>query len=137
MLVATRLVTCSHGLMAAPPRAVALFGTGTGAGTGTGVVAAAASRSALHSHIHRLSTRRVVCRTAASVGTITTLEPPGWVEEETVRKSRFVAHAAPASSWPEAKAFIADVSDPKARHNCWGWVGAETARSSDDGEPSG
>lgn len=86
--------------------------------------------------------RRVVCRAAsssagASTGTITTLAPPGWVEEETVRKSRFVAHAAPASSWAEAKAFIADVSDAKARHNCWAWVGADTARSSDDGEPSG
>ena len=82
------------------------------------------------------SRRRVVCR-AASTATITTLAPPGWVEEETVRKSRFVAHAAPASSWAEAKAFIADVSDTKARHNCWAWVGADTARSSDDGEPSG
>mmetsp|Transcript_41237 Transcript_41237/g.110129 ORF Transcript_41237/g.110129 Transcript_41237/m.110129 type:complete len:259 (+) Transcript_41237:148-924(+) len=103
-----------------------------------GLVPASHSLVARQAHHARAlaSRRRVVCR-AASTATITTLAPPGWVEEETVRKSRFVAHAAPASSWAEAKAFIADVSDAKARHNCWAWVGADTARSSDDGEPSG
>ena len=111
MLVATRLVTCGQSLLVRTP-ATALFGAGTHTGmgtvsTGTSTIIST-SRTTTHSYCHRLSTRRLVCRTAASAGTITTLEPPGWVEEETVRKSRFVAHAAPASSWPEAKAFIAE-----------------------------
>ena len=43
-------------------------------------------------------------------------------EEETVRKSRFVARCGHASTFNEAKQFISGASDPKARHNCWGWV---------------
>lgn len=54
-----------------------------------------------------------------------------------VKKSRFVARAKCARSWEEASAFISEVSDAKARHNCYCWVGAQSARSSDDGEPSG
>lgn len=54
-----------------------------------------------------------------------------------VRKSRFLAQAAPADSETVARAFIAAVSDPAATHNCWAWrIGAEY-RSSDDGEPGG
>lgn len=54
-----------------------------------------------------------------------------------VKKSRFIAHAAPAGSEDEAKAFIAVVSDPSANHNCWAWRIGQAYRFNDDGEPSG
>lgn len=54
-----------------------------------------------------------------------------------IKKSRFVAHAAPVASEDEAKAFIAAVSDPSANHNCWAWRVGQAYRFSDDGEPSG
>jgi len=58
--------------------------------------------------------------------------------EETVKKSRFVARACGSClQFSDAKAFMQRVSDPKARHNCWAWVGQRSQRSSDDGEPSG
>lgn len=54
-----------------------------------------------------------------------------------IKKSRFIAHAAPAGSEDEAKAFIAVVSDPSANHNCWAWRIGQAYRFNDDGEPSG
>jgi len=54
-----------------------------------------------------------------------------------VKRSRFVAWGGRATSWAEAKALLDAQSDSKARHNCYAWVGATSARSSDDGEPSG
>lgn len=54
-----------------------------------------------------------------------------------IKKSRFIAHAAPVASEDEAKAFIAAVSDPSANHNCWAWRVGQAYRFSDDGEPSG
>ncbi|WP_194421778.1 IMPACT family protein [Microbacterium abyssi] len=62
--------------------------------------------------------------------------------ELVIKKSRFLAHAAPVSSPEEADAVIAAVRKRAwdARHNCSAQVtGAlgERARSSDDGEPSG
>ena len=54
-----------------------------------------------------------------------------------IKKSRFVAHAAPVMSEDEAKGFIAAVSDPSANHNCWAWRIGQAYRFSDDGEPSG
>ena len=54
-----------------------------------------------------------------------------------VKHSRFIAQAAPATSPEMALAFLAQVADPEATHNCWAYrIGAEY-RSSDDGEPSG
>lgn len=54
-----------------------------------------------------------------------------------VKHSRFIAQAAPASSPQAALAFLAQVSDADATHNCWAYrIGAEY-RSSDDGEPAG
>ena len=54
-----------------------------------------------------------------------------------VKHSRFIAQAAPATSPEAALAFLAQVADPEATHNCWAYrIGAEY-RSSDDGEPSG
>lgn len=57
--------------------------------------------------------------------------------QEIIRKSRFLAQAAPASSPEEAQAFIQAVSDPAATHNCWAWKIGSQYRFSDDGEPGG
>ena len=54
-----------------------------------------------------------------------------------IKKSRFIAQAAPVASEDEAKAFIASVSDASANHNCWAWRIGQAYRFSDDGEPSG
>lgn len=57
--------------------------------------------------------------------------------QETIRKSRFLAKAAPVASADEALAFIQAVSDPSATHNCWAWKIGNQYRFSDDGEPGG
>lgn len=54
-----------------------------------------------------------------------------------VKHSRFIAHAAPASSPEAALEFLAEVADPDATHNCWAYRIGPEYRSSDDGEPSG
>lgn len=67
--------------------------------------------------------------------THTTLAAPARLESE-IRKSRFLALAAPAESPEAAAAFIEQVSDPAATHNCWAWRIGQTYRFSDDGEPA-
>ena len=57
--------------------------------------------------------------------------------QEEIRKSRFLAQAAPISNAAEAQAFIQLISDPGASHNCWAWKVGQQYRSSDDGEPGG
>lgn len=57
--------------------------------------------------------------------------------EETIKKSRFIAHAARVTSQAESLDFYASVIDPQATHNCWAWRINFQIRSSDDGEPSG
>jgi uncharacterized YigZ family protein len=57
--------------------------------------------------------------------------------EELIRKSRFVAHAAPAHSQAETLAFYESVADPGATHNCWAWRIDHVYRFNDDGEPGG
>lgn len=57
--------------------------------------------------------------------------------EQDIKKSRFIAYAAPIASEEEAKAFLAEKSDPSATHNCWAWRLGQAYRFSDDGEPSG
>ena len=57
--------------------------------------------------------------------------------QEIIRKSRFLAKAAPVSSAEEAQAFLEAVSDPSATHNCWAWKIGNQYRFSDDGEPGG
>lgn len=56
---------------------------------------------------------------------------------EDIRKSRFVALAAPVASAAEAQAFIAAHSDASASHNCWAWKVGQHCRFNDDGEPGG
>lgn len=57
--------------------------------------------------------------------------------EQEIRKSRFLAIACPVDTEAEAKARLAEVSDPSANHNCWAWRIGQAYRFSDDGEPSG
>ena len=57
--------------------------------------------------------------------------------EQDIRKSRFLAVACPVESEVEAKARLAEGSDPAANHNCWAYRIGQTYRFSDDGEPSG
>ncbi len=56
---------------------------------------------------------------------------------EDIRKSRFLAQAAPVGSAAAAQAFIERVSDAGASHNCWAWKVGQQYRFSDDGEPGG
>ena len=54
-----------------------------------------------------------------------------------VKHSRFIVEAAPVTAPEMALAFLSQVADPAATHNCWAYrIGGEY-RSSDDGEPAG
>ncbi|MGV8941662.1 MAG: IMPACT family protein [Lysobacter sp.] len=57
--------------------------------------------------------------------------------EAVVKHSRFLALAAPVESPEAAFAFVAEVGDPAATHNCWAYRIGDLYRSSDDGEPAG
>ena len=57
--------------------------------------------------------------------------------EETIKKSRFVCHAACVTLQAESLDFYESVIDPQATHNCWAWRINLQVRSNDDGEPSG
>ncbi len=57
--------------------------------------------------------------------------------EEIIKRSRFVAQAAPVSSEAETLSFYESVADPAANHNCWAWRLDFRYRFNDDGEPSG
>lgn len=57
--------------------------------------------------------------------------------EQDIKKSRFLASAAPVASEDEAKRFIASVSHHDAAHNCWAYKISGVYRFSDDGEPGG
>lgn len=57
--------------------------------------------------------------------------------EIVVKHSRFRVLAAPVDSPAAALAFLAEVGDPDATHNCWAYrIGAQY-RFSDDNEPAG
>ncbi len=56
---------------------------------------------------------------------------------EDIKKSRFLAQAAPVQSPDEALAFVRKVSDPAATHNCWAYRIGQDYRFNDDGEPGG
>lgn len=66
----------------------------------------------------------------------TTLAQPVHYELE-VKKSRFLAHAAPLPGPEAAPAFLAAHRDLQATHNCWAWRCGAQYRFSDDGEPTG
>ena len=57
---------------------------------------------------------------------------------EVIKKSKFIAKAAPARSIEEAQAYIEKVKDDKATHNCWAFRSELSGgRCSDDGEVAG
>lgn len=57
--------------------------------------------------------------------------------QQEIRKSRFLALAAPAESSSQAQAFLQEVADPAATHNCWAYRIGQDYRFNDDGEPGG
>ncbi len=56
---------------------------------------------------------------------------------EEIRKSRFLAQAAPVTDAGQALAFVRDVADAAATHNCWAYRIGQEYRFNDDGEPGG
>ena len=56
---------------------------------------------------------------------------------EDIKKSRFLAQAAPAQTPELALAFVREVSDAAATHNCWAYRIGQDYRFNDDGEPGG
>ena len=58
--------------------------------------------------------------------------------EITIKRSRFIARAAPVTSLAAALSFIEKASEKDARHNCWAYsIDNQEFRSNDDGEPGG
>lgn len=56
---------------------------------------------------------------------------------EEIKKSRFLAQAAPVSTPDDSLAFVRRVGDPAATHNCWAYRIGQDYRFNDDGEPGG
>jgi uncharacterized YigZ family protein len=56
--------------------------------------------------------------------------------EQTIRNSRFVAHAGRVDTQSETLDFFESVADPSATHNCWAWILDHQYRFNDDGEPA-
>jgi len=54
-----------------------------------------------------------------------------------IRKSRFLAQAAPVQTVEQAMEFLREVADPAATHNCWAYRIGQDYRFNDDGEPGG
>lgn len=57
--------------------------------------------------------------------------------EQDIKKSRFLAQAAPVGTPEQALAFVQEVGDPAATHNCWAYRIGQAYRFNDDGEPGG
>lgn len=57
--------------------------------------------------------------------------------EAIIRKSRFLALAAPVDTPGAALDFLARVATPDATHNCWAYRIGQAYRFNDDGEPGG
>jgi len=56
---------------------------------------------------------------------------------EDIKKSRFLAQALPVQTPEQALAFVRQVSDLAATHNCWAYRIGQDYRFNDDGEPGG
>lgn len=65
-----------------------------------------------------------------------TLAGPASHELE-AKRSRFLARAVHVQSPAQALAWLREVADPQATHNCWAYRIGPDYRSSDDGEPGG
>nr|XP_010942671.1 uncharacterized protein LOC105060588 isoform X2 [Elaeis guineensis] len=66
----------------------------------------------------------------------TTLKERATCKRE-IKKSKFIAIAAPISDEHSAHSFLSEVQDPRATHNCWAYKLGDRYRHNDDGEPSG
>lgn len=69
-------------------------------------------------------------------GAFTTLAERVTYEKE-IKKSKFIAIAAPIFNEQSAHSFLSEVRDNRATHNCWAYKIGNQYRSNDDGEPSG
>jgi len=69
-------------------------------------------------------------------GTLSTLAQSCRHQEE-IKRSRFLALAASVASPEQALAFVREVSEPTATHNCWAYRIGQDYRFNDDGEPGG
>ncbi|KAL5223109.1 hypothetical protein ABZP36_027822 [Zizania latifolia] len=56
--------------------------------------------------------------------------------EREIKKSKFIAIAAPVPDERSAMSFLNEISDSRATHNCWAYKLGEQFRYNDDGEPS-
>ena len=54
-----------------------------------------------------------------------------------IRKSRFLAQAAPVQTPEQALAYLREVADAQSTHNCWAYRISQDYRFNDDGEPGG
>lgn len=68
--------------------------------------------------------------------TLHTLAQPCQHSED-IKKSRFLAQAAPVQTAEQALAFVREIGDPAATHNCWAYRIGQEYRFNDDGEPGG
>lgn len=57
--------------------------------------------------------------------------------EISIKRSRFIAHAARVDTLADTLAFFEAVADSAATHNCWAWKLGVRYRFNDDGEPGG
>ena len=97
----------------------------------------------LHRRRHRraspmITTPRATTLTEEAAAAGATLRLLREVTAETeVKRSRFVARAAPVTSPEEAMDFVRRRGDPAASHNCFAYRIGHEYRFSDDGEPRG
>jgi uncharacterized YigZ family protein len=66
---------------------------------------------------------------------LTLSAPAEWAQE--IKKSRFLARAAPAATVASAQQFIDTSADADARHNCWAYRIGTEYRWNDADEPAG
>lgn len=57
--------------------------------------------------------------------------------QQDIKKSRFMAIAAPVGSIEQAQQFLAQQHDASTTHQCWAWKINGQSRVNDDGEPGG
>ncbi|CAO2202250.1 unnamed protein product [Urochloa humidicola] len=78
---------------------------------------------------------RAMASSSAAPSPYTTLVGRVSCERE-IKRSKFIAIAAPVPNERAAMAFLDEVKDPRATHNCWAYKLGEQFRYNDDGEPS-
>ncbi|CAL4999367.1 unnamed protein product [Urochloa decumbens] len=78
---------------------------------------------------------RAMASSSAAPSPYTTLVGRVSCERE-IKRSKFIAIAAPVPNERAAMAFLEEVKDPRATHNCWAYKLGDQFRYNDDGEPS-